>query len=504
MADFDTLDDFLYGETAAAPQQASGDAQATQQQQQALSLLDNINNKPPADDVDVAINSNLLLASSASLAEKQPSNDAQGTASQQQHTSRGDEDNNEEEDEDSDESDVEFILEAPKPADANATTADECVSFASDGVKSDATHTYLRVCVAVRNSNSTPVNTSEQQAGYPMVRRVHSMAVGLHQPQQQQAGQNGVTAHGASNVDVVTVAMYEGKPITEVNLATFEDKPWRKPGADITDYFNYGFNEDTWAMYCERQRQLREEQAARRRLPDMGGMGMHPPLPPPGAFAGGQPPPMHPNAGPLRPPPFPSGQQPPYGMPPPPHMNPGRIPMRPTMHPPPSASVQSSDQVQPNGEQQPSQGTPPTGATPPPAQPPANMPPGQPMMRPRPGMPMPGYPQPMRPGMVPPHMMGNRQPLPPGMRPVMAPPRGAMMGRPLPPGMQPMRPPPNMAGGAWPPPPPGGYQLRPGMAQPRPLPPHAYQQQLQQQQQQQQIQQEGSSTPDNEADDSGR
>ena len=30
-------------------------------------------------------------------------------------------------------------------------------------------------------------------------------------------------------------------------------------GADITDYFNYGFNEDTWTKYCERQRRLRME-----------------------------------------------------------------------------------------------------------------------------------------------------------------------------------------------------------------------------------------------------
>ena len=25
-----------------------------------------------------------------------------------------------------------------------------------------------------------------------------------------------------------------------------------QPGADITDYFNYGFSEDTWAAYCNR------------------------------------------------------------------------------------------------------------------------------------------------------------------------------------------------------------------------------------------------------------
>jgi hypothetical protein len=30
---------------------------------------------------------------------------------------------------------------------------------------------------------------------------------------------------------------------------TLEDKPWRAPGADITDWFNYGFNEHTWERY---------------------------------------------------------------------------------------------------------------------------------------------------------------------------------------------------------------------------------------------------------------
>ena len=28
-------------------------------------------------------------------------------------------------------------------------------------------------------------------------------------------------------------------------------------GADITDYFNYGFTEETWAAYCGRQKRMR-------------------------------------------------------------------------------------------------------------------------------------------------------------------------------------------------------------------------------------------------------
>jgi pre-mRNA 3'-end-processing factor FIP1 len=49
-------------------------------------------------------------------------------------------------------------------------------------------------------------------------------------------------------------------------LDSFEDKPWRKPGADLTDYFNYGFNETTWKAYCLKQRQIRDELAAQKRM----------------------------------------------------------------------------------------------------------------------------------------------------------------------------------------------------------------------------------------------
>ncbi|EFA80237.1 cleavage and polyadenylation specificity factor FIP1 [Heterostelium album PN500] len=50
------------------------------------------------------------------------------------------------------------------------------------------------------------------------------------------------------------------KSIYDVSLDSFDDKPWNKPGADITDYFNYNFTEDTWKAYCERQNQIRAEQ----------------------------------------------------------------------------------------------------------------------------------------------------------------------------------------------------------------------------------------------------
>lgn len=57
-------------------------------------------------------------------------------------------------------------------------------------------------------------------------------------------------------INLDAIGEWEGQPITEVSFDNFEDKPWRKPGADITDYFNYGFDELTWAAYCSRQDNL--------------------------------------------------------------------------------------------------------------------------------------------------------------------------------------------------------------------------------------------------------
>lgn len=48
--------------------------------------------------------------------------------------------------------------------------------------------------------------------------------------------------------------------------ALFEDRPWRRPGADLTDYFNFGFDEQSWREYCVKQRTLRDEQATKRRI----------------------------------------------------------------------------------------------------------------------------------------------------------------------------------------------------------------------------------------------
>jgi len=51
------------------------------------------------------------------------------------------------------------------------------------------------------------------------------------------------------------------KSVYDIDIDALEEKPWRKAGADITDYFNYGFTEETWKSYCQKQVQLRLEQS---------------------------------------------------------------------------------------------------------------------------------------------------------------------------------------------------------------------------------------------------
>lgn len=56
------------------------------------------------------------------------------------------------------------------------------------------------------------------------------------------------------------------------------DKPWRRPGADVSDFFNYGFDEFTWTLYAQKQEQIKSEsQNSKKMFEDMsmmfGGMG---------------------------------------------------------------------------------------------------------------------------------------------------------------------------------------------------------------------------------------
>ena len=76
-------------------------------------------------------------------------------------------------------------------------------------------------------------------------------------------------ADAAPSEQAVVVTAFE----TEID--NLEDKPWRAEGADPSDWFNYGFNEETWRRYCEKQMRIRREYAGGGAPPSH--MQQHPP-----------------------------------------------------------------------------------------------------------------------------------------------------------------------------------------------------------------------------------
>lgn len=53
--------------------------------------------------------------------------------------------------------------------------------------------------------------------------------------------------------DIMETAEYQGQSIYEVDIDKLPKKPWRKDCTpqELSQYFNYGFDEATWRLYCE-------------------------------------------------------------------------------------------------------------------------------------------------------------------------------------------------------------------------------------------------------------
>lgn len=91
------------------------------------------------------------------------------------------------------------------------------------------------------------------------------------------------------------------------DINVMKQRPWAQPGAKLSDYFNYGFNERSWRLYCRLQSEGRESllQRANEVLEELqavtsGGYGPPPNMPgevhggPQGVYRGGPNPHMPP------------------------------------------------------------------------------------------------------------------------------------------------------------------------------------------------------------------
>lgn len=60
------------------------------------------------------------------------------------------------------------------------------------------------------------------------------------------------------HIDPDVPGTLDGRSVLEVDLSALQDKGWRRPGSDLSDWFNYGFDEVSWEAYCYRRRDLGE------------------------------------------------------------------------------------------------------------------------------------------------------------------------------------------------------------------------------------------------------
>jgi pre-mRNA 3'-end-processing factor FIP1 len=60
------------------------------------------------------------------------------------------------------------------------------------------------------------------------------------------------------SIEPAATGIFDGRSILELDLSALAEKQWRRPGSDISDWFNYGFDELSWEAYCYRRRDLGE------------------------------------------------------------------------------------------------------------------------------------------------------------------------------------------------------------------------------------------------------
>lgn len=69
-------------------------------------------------------------------------------------------------------------------------------------------------------------------------------------------------AASAPQIDATAPGMLPNRTsVYEIDMDSLADKNWRRPGSDLSDWFNYGFDEISWEAYCVRRRELGEAAA---------------------------------------------------------------------------------------------------------------------------------------------------------------------------------------------------------------------------------------------------
>ncbi|KAI9884948.1 MAG: hypothetical protein M1823_003262 [Watsoniomyces obsoletus] len=147
---------------------------------------------------------------------------------------------------DSDDSDIDIITERKDVSKPEAPVP-------------QSRHSVMRTAPARRVSATTTTATSAAPEASPSVKK--ELTPKTATPSRSGADYPEVRT---SKIDVDKIPVYEpvGKLLTEVDIDADlkeHDKAWRLPGTDVSDYFNYGFDEFTWTLYCLKQEKTRAQ-----------------------------------------------------------------------------------------------------------------------------------------------------------------------------------------------------------------------------------------------------
>ncbi len=117
-----------------------------------------------------------------------------------------------------------------------------------------------------KQSSSTPQPASQAQTPLPPVAATpgttEKLAAEGEKQESKDAGPDPNTLPPATappshpSINPSAPGIFDGRSILELDLNALADKPWRRPGSDISDWFNYGFDEISWEAYCYRRREL--------------------------------------------------------------------------------------------------------------------------------------------------------------------------------------------------------------------------------------------------------
>ena len=157
-----------------------------------------------------------------------------------------DEDEDEEEEEEEDEGGIELVLDSQTPA-----TLHHGRTFNAITLKPTLhSHKQRAHGNSQYNSQQQPQHIQQQQQQYnqsnsPFPSSAHN---GSHQP----AVSSGPPADHPFRLP------YPNESVYSADMDALADKPWKRPGADISDWFNYGFDEETWRVYSQKQLQIRQ------------------------------------------------------------------------------------------------------------------------------------------------------------------------------------------------------------------------------------------------------